>query len=312
MIIKPIGNKSSGVRFTSDADNSDISNARARAVAFVKMNDNQIKRLAYMTAYDKKEDNKNRSSLVSALYAMPVAATLTDGILTKDLLVNRMLAGKQGPVSAAERAALSKKVVVNLSNRVSESSKTALGWGFGLVMLGVYNSFRNVIVSSSPKLKKFEQNNPFAALIADLGIFCGIAALGYKGAQRIGQRMVSHTPDAVANVNTMKNEFFKGLNKSKFNKKVLPAIVDGVEKFAKKAPITAGVGKFLLANSVWIVFFSSLFKGTGHAKQERDRIENNYFALKKAQCDTAKYLASTMDIERKTKAQDSDFEENID
>lgn len=273
MIIKPIEPKSSGIGFQSK-DNKDSKakamDRKAVAKAFVDMDDNQIRHLAYSSAYDKNRERHHNNSMLTAFYAMPVVASLSDGILTKGSL------GLKAGVTAG----------------------TAAAWGFGLLMLAGYNHIKRAVVSDSPKLAKFEQNNPVASFLIDLGIFLGVAALGFRGAGKLGEKLVEKHPDLAVRIANKGQSMLTSLNKSNFNKKTLPAMNKSVDEFAEKAPALFGTGRFILANSVWILLLGSIIKGASHTNNTNDKIVEKYHELKHAQFDAAKYLAKEAEKEK--------------
>lgn len=279
--IKPIGNKSSNVKFTSKNDDMDAMDKRAIATAFVNMSDRQLRELAYVSSYDENRDRRHKNTMLSTFYALPVVASVSSGLL-KEVKGNNILSKKLGA-----------------------TGKTAMFWGFGLAMLGVYNIVRDAVVSNSKGLKKFEQNNPIPSLIMDLAVFMGLATLGFRGAAKVGEKISTKFPKTLNEISSHVINVKNWLNKTSLNKKVLPAIREGVDNFKTIMPITAEIGRVLIANSVWILLFAGLIKSSNHARNDRDRVEKNYHDLKQAQFETAKDLNKILEIERDVLAQDS-------
>jgi len=259
MRIQSIGNNRINVKFSSDADTE-------RAKAFVNMDDSQLKTLAYLANRDKSTEKKTKNSINSTLYALPIAASLSSGILTKGKLGTRVLA----------------------------TGKTAANWGFGLLVLSALNLAKKAVVSRSEKLQQLENNHPIISLIADLGLFMGVLALGAKCARNVGAKIFEKTPKTVLKLFTKLQNAKRLINKTKLNTKVLPSIIAGVAKIATRAPWAVAAGATIVANSVYILFLAGIIKGTKCAKQEQMRVENNFKSLKLAQLDTAKHLTNVL------------------
>ncbi len=253
MAIKPIGNNISGVNFTSNNDEG-ASIARAKAIAFVNMDDAQLKNLAYVASFDKKH---KKSSNASALLALPIVAGLSKGILTP---------GK-------------------LSGKTIAAAKTGANWGFGLIVLGVYNSIKKAVASKSPKVQEFESNHPLASLALDLVVLAGALTLGSKGLTKIRAKIVAKLPKEIAATKIM-------LDKTKINTKYLPKITEHVSKIAQTAPWAVKAGAFVVDNAVYIPLMAGFLKSSNNIKQQHEKIRNNYYQLKEAQSEIAKKLVS--------------------
>lgn len=267
MQVQSIGNN---IRFSSDANTE-------KAKAFVNMNDSQIKTMAYIAAQDKNTEKKSKKSIISSLYALPVVASISSGILTKGRLGTRAVA----------------------------TGKTAASWGGALLVLGGYNAVKNAVVSRSEKLQKAEQENPLLSLIADVGLFIGALSLGTKGARKAGAKLLEKSPNLALNAFTKLQDTKRLINKSMLNKKVLPAILNGVSKLEKKAPWAVAAGTTVIANSVLITFLTGILRGNSHVKQTNKEIEKNYKELKEAQINTAKHLTNVLSVRNDVLAQDS-------
>lgn len=273
--IKPIGNKSQNTNFTSKEDDNIAMSKRDIASAFVNMSNREIRELAYVSSYDKHRENKQRSALLSTLYAMPIVASAAEGILTKG----------------------------HLDKKVSAAGKMAAHWGFGLLMLGAYSVVKNAIVDGSPGLKKFEKENPAPAIIVDLAAFLGVAMLGFRGAGKMGEMISKALPKTVDEMHSNVSHFKKWLNKTEINKKVLPALNEGVDNLSIHLPVVTEIGRFLVENSVWVLLFGGLIKSAKYANNDRRRVEETYHELKQAQFDTAKQLSKIYEVERNVMAQ---------
>jgi len=264
MAISSIGNKISSVKFTSRGADEESSNVRDKAVAFVNLDDQQVRRLAYLSSVDKKGDKKNRQSALSMLYALPIVAGLSRGIL------------KEG----------------KLSTKAFAASKTAGGWVAGLMALGAYNMIKKAVISDSKTVKNFEANNPVASMVIDVGIFAGVLALGTKNAGKLRAKIAKVAPKLVKNVISKLITAKTFLDKTKLNKEILPKVTKHVASLAEKAPWATGASRFVLRNSVLVLLFAGILKSSSDSKQKQERIVNNYKQIKEAQYQIAKRLAS--------------------
>jgi len=258
MQVQSIGNYKSHVKFSSDADTE-------KAKAFVNMDDSQLKTLAYI-ANRNKFNEKKTNSINSTLYAIPIVASISSGILTK---------GKLG-------------------TRVFASARTATNLGVGLLALGAVNAIENAVVSRSEKLQKFENNHPLLSLVADLGLALGAFSLGTKGARKILMKTAKKFPKAALTTVARLQNAKKAINKTMLNTKVLPKIQEGVSKLGEKAPWAVEIGAAIVDSSVYILFLAGIMRGAKEARKEQRGFENNYKGLKMAQLETAKHLTNVL------------------
>lgn len=305
MSINLIVQKPDAISFEARRHNSRSVDKRAMASAFVNMDDRQLRDLAYVSARREQGNRKQKKSLSSSLIALPIAAVFTDAILTKDKMIRKKITNIGGVVSNKTKALINKNIVVKLSDRVSESVKTGAQWGFILVMLGIYDSMRDALVSKTPSLQRFKENHPLPAFLVDLFAFVGLAGVGFEGAKKVANKMNKETPTIIDELNSLKDKLKKGINASVWSKKVLPAVESGVEKFAKNAPLPHSLGRFAIANAIWIVLLNSLLNRGRPVKVDKRAVEHNYNELKEAQFKTAKHLVNMCEVERSILRRDS-------
>lgn len=297
MQIQSIDNKSS-VRFKSR-------NNLEKASAFVNMDDNQLKDLAYVMSYDKDSKKKTQKSLISMFYALPIIDMVTSGILVRKSPFGRRIIGKLINRSTKGNLPLNSEGIIeglrtaNLKNRVKAAGSTAGSWALWLSVIGVYNSIKKSMTSKSPDSKKFQQNNPIASFALDLGIIFAGTALVEKGLRKI----MGHFPNAKKEFAIKTNKILGRLNKTHLNNDILPKLLEGTAKLSEKAPLAAKVGRFAIANSVWIAFGLGLLKLGHHQNHDQKKVEKKYKELKNAQFETAKHLNKVLQVERAVLAQ---------
>lgn len=267
MQVQLVGNQNSNAGFGSKKQIE-------KASAFVNMDDSQLKSLAYETSINKKEEKKQQNSLIRTFCAIPIVDTIAKGIL----------AGKN----------------IDLSTRAMASGKAAGSWALTLGAIGLYDVAKKAITSNSKTLQTFQQDNPIASLVVDLGLIFGGFAAGTKGWNKLKAGIAEKYPEKIAKIKT---EIFDMIDSSKLNKEILPKVSERAAAFAEKMPKLAKGGKIALANSMFILLGIALVKMIKHTSDTRKKIEHNYETLKNNQLEVAKYVANTMSVERDVLAQ---------
>lgn len=242
------------------------------ASTFVNMTDNQLRDIVYIadTKERKKSIKRDGKVVLGTFLAMPVVDTMARFILTKS--------GERTPLSLKAKAA----------------SRTAVGWGFCLATVCVYNALKAKAVKHSDSLDKFNQKHPVSSFITDMGIILGGLILGGMGINKIK----STYPEITEHLIQDGNKFFSKLDNTKFNKKTLPKLAEDAAVISKRTPTIAKIGRGALGGSVLILFGLGLTKLYLNAKHDRDRNELKYQQLKKEQNETAKYLVNRLEIEK--------------
>jgi len=273
-------------------DNASFTSSQAdlkKATAFVNMNDRQLRDLAYVSSYDQKEQKKQRNSVRNIFFAIPVVDTLANGMLAKKPVLKRLNADTF-LLKGFKRAPLSLKA---LTMGISASK-----WGGILLGLGVYNKVKNEVVSKTPALRNFEQNNPGMGFIADIGILLGGYALAAKGLNKLSSKALNmaaeESPKGIAKIIqktfTSLEKVASWLDKTKLNKKILPSMGIAAKNLAEKAPRLSKTGTFALANVVWVMAGLGILKSMHNEKKNHDKVAATYDQLKDAQLKTAKHL----------------------
>lgn len=286
MQIQSIDNKSN-VRFKS-RNNVD------KAAAFVNLDDNQLKELAYVMSYDKDSQKKHKKSLLSSFYAIPIVDTIASGILVSKSSFGRnlieKLVDKRGFDGEQVARALNN---ASLKTRLKSAGSTAGFWALILGGIGIYDGVKKLAAKKSDSINHFQKDNPISSFVVDMGIILGGCALGAKGLKKLQE----HFPSAKKEIAIKTNRVLGKLNRTKFNKDILPKLAEGTATLSSKAPWAVNAGRFALANSVWIMFGLSLLKTSNSQKHERQKVEHNFHKLKSAQLETAKQLNKIMEAE---------------
>lgn len=256
-----------------------------RASAFVNLNDRQLRDLAYVTSYDKKEQKKQDQSVKRYFKAIPIVDTLAVGVLAKKLKEKN--ASFRFGRETVQLPIGYKVVNPTLGERASVMGKQAAGWGAIIIGIGIYNKIKKAVVSKSPALQEFEQNNPGMGFVADIGILIG----GYFAGSKALKAIMNRAPKLVEKMNTLKADAITKLDKTKFSKKTLPIIEKRVAAFAKNNPKLAMASGLALANSMFVLLGLGMLKSLHNAKKNQDKVEATFGELKEAQLQTAKRLA---------------------
>lgn len=298
MQLQAVNNNKSGVNFQSK------NNKVESASAFVNMNDAQVKELAYVMSYEQqRHKKKHHNALNSMFYAIPIVDTIASGIMVakSPFAVQHLFKLKNHDrlqyVSDAESAFNSFKNA-SLKNRMKAMGSTAKTWAVLLGVIGVYNLAKNVIVSSSKPLKHFQQDNPVASFIVDMGLIIGGFMAGVRGLARLENKF----PKTVKEFDAKSNKLLSKLNKTKLNTKYLPKMAENVDKFAQRMPGVVKAGRFALLNSVWILFGLGLIKmGYDQHKARKNfdkNVHKNFKEIKKAQLEVAKHINNVLVVEK--------------
>lgn len=271
MQVKSVENANQRVKFKS-RENMQM------ASAFVNMNDDQLKDLAYISA-NNGADKKRKKSVLATFYAMPVVATIASGIL---------------PTKYSKKYGFFNLHNASLGERAISAGKTAGSWAMILTAIGIYNTAKKAVVSDSKGLQNFNQNHPVLSFIGDIGIILGGLALATKGIRKLGGN--KEIPFV-----KLKRRILEGknwINNTKLNKEILPILSEGASKLSEKLPRISNITKGLIANSVLIAFAASLVNIFRLSNRDHKKIEKNYNDLKDAQLKTAKELTKALTAER--------------
>lgn len=269
MQIQSLGSQKANIKFSSDADIE-------KAVALVSADDSELQTLAYLAAADKENQKRHHNSLINSFYFLPVVDTIASGILPHRYST--------------------------LSDRVKASGSNAASWGLIIAALGAFDAAKKIFSSSSPGVKKFENDNPVASFFVDIVAIIGGLAIG-------GALFKRFMPDKIKDLGDRFIAKVDKLDETKLNKKVLPKVTEKVTNFIDRFPKIAGTGKFVLRNLVLIYFGVSLLKMFNRSSHEQKQIENNYNELKMQQAEAAQYLANKLGVDPNTLFQPQENDE---
>lgn len=299
MQLQAVNNTKSNVNFQSKNNNIES------ASAFVNMDDSKVKELAYVMSYEQQRHHKkhHNNALNSMFYAIPIVDTLASGIMVAKSPFARkhlfkLMNNNRLQFPSDVESAFNNLKNAGLKNRMKAMGSTAKTWAVLLGIIGIYNLAKNAIVSSSKPLKHFQQDNPVASFIVDMGLIIAGFMAGSRGLATLENKF----PKAVKEFDAKSNKFLSKLNKTKLNTKVLPKMVENADKFAQRMPNVVKAGRFALLNSVWILFGLGLVKMGYDQHKERKNFEKNvhknFKEIKKAQLAVAKQINNVLAVEK--------------
>lgn len=259
MQVQPVNSTNSKIKFTSSLSPED----RGMLTTFVNADDFDLATRAQLQASRDNYNKRHKQSMNSALYALPVVASLSSGIMAGG----------------------------NLSNRAIAAGTTGAGWVGALLLLGVYDKVKNSVVSKSEKLQNFQQNHPMLSLALDFGLFTCAFFAGDKVVKKGLNKLenVSKYADLKA---SLSNKVKNALDNSVVNKRILPKITENVAKLYERAPRTYNVGYSVIKNSVWIVLLASIMRDSINIKKHNESVKKHFDELKVVQFNAAKALAN--------------------
>lgn len=283
MQVPVVQNINSSVGFKSNDD-------LEKANAFVKMDDAQLKRLAAKISYNKKEQKeKTRKTIMATFWAIPAFDILANGVLAKNAVFTE---GKDVAAVVVEKA-------TPLSTKAHSALRSAGTWGLALGVFALYKSIKRAVApeSENPKNRRFK--NPVTSILIDIGLMLGGITLLSAGIRDIMKQF----PEKIDKMKNKYVEKLSKLDKTNFNTKTMPEL----RKLAEKFPRSAATGRFLLANSIWIILGMGIYKLFNNSFEERKKIDKTYRELKVCQNQTAKALDKISKVKNDSPAQEDEI-----
>lgn len=269
-----------------------------KALEFINMNNSQINQMALQKTNE--EQAKKKNYLKSLLITLPLVDTLSKFIMQNGGIMT------EGKINFNNKMYDNFKVLPgSLSQKMSAAGHTAMKWGGVILVLGIYNSIKNAVVSKSEKMQNFEKRHPLASMFADLGMFLATLSLAEKGSNKIAEKMINKTPGFIAKVSTKVSNVKSWLDTTTVNTKVLPKISELFGRLSKKAPLLAAAGTLTLLAAPWIVIFNSIVKASKQNREYNAKFLNNYLAIKENQIDTARHISNMLSVSNNILNKDS-------
>lgn len=229
--------------------------------AFISLNDNQLRQIAYAKTSAKFDDKKSRKATNALFYSAPVASGLAYGILGdgKTKLFSKNLTGLAGRVGNGLKAAARYAAILGTVDLVAHATKK--------------------LIKKSDKAQNFNNEHPILTLGAVIAGALGAVSLMSKGFTKLGAaktpKLLQSGTDSVA----------KFLNSNKHIRKMTNA----VNKFGAKTPTALKeIGATVLSWAPTTLLFGGLFNSIGNSNSKNREFVKNYSELREKQLELTK------------------------
>lgn len=268
---------------------------KALATSFVKMNDKQISKKAYIVSGQKEKDNKFNKKLGKTFVSLPLIGGAAAATINKGGMSSKLIAGTKG------------------------FAKTSVGIGIPLATIAA----NAIVASKNDKVMEAEKKHPWLTMgglvVTSSILYDGVEILAKNIAPRAKEiastiskkthldklaQNIDKTPKIIGDfVNKNVNKL--GVNKT--IKKISSLVPSSVKEANKKVinsdiakNITAGaktLGKIALKNPVTTVLGLMIVASVGHSINKHKNVEAQKSILKDAQHQTAKELITAYAME---------------
>lgn len=239
-------------------------NRRHNIDTIIAMDDNQVKRLAYIKTLNKIEDKKHHDATRAMIMATPLAAGAASALL------------------GSNRVTLCSNIVTGPFARVLKGLGGAGSWS---ILLGVaygINKARQYFENKSPNFDRFTSENPLLTAGASIAAFAGAIALGAKGISKIAEKSLKYiNPKTIIRLD---NKIVSAANK--FNSNI---IVSKTAKHANKVKNLQGIeplqviAKKALSWSPTILLGGAFLNEWIHGRTADTEFVKNYTDMKNIQ-----------------------------
>ena len=172
-------------------------NRRHNIDTIIAMDDNQVKRLAYLKTLNKVEDKKHHDASNAMIMATPFAAGAASALL------------------GSNKVKLFSKDITGPFARGLKGLGGAGRWG---ILLGVaygISKARQYFENKSQNFDRFTSENPLLTAGASIAAFAGAIALGAKGVSKIAEQSLKHiNPKSIIKFDNKLADFSDKFNKN--------------------------------------------------------------------------------------------------
>ena len=253
------------------AVNPSFQGRRDRVDELINMDDDSIRRIAYLKTAQKANDKKHQKITNTLIAAAPIAAGLGAAVFSK---------GKPTKIFS--------KSVSGLAARLADGLKLGALWGVALGAVGLVGAAKNELSKASPEVRKFDREHPILSILTLLAAGFGAIALTGKAA---GKLAGVEAPKFLQKA-TVKTARFLNTNKT------IASVKNSVNNFASKVPSALKeAGATLLAWAPQILLLGGLFHSFGHSSAVNRDFNNNYVELKEKQLNLSKARQRELQLE---------------
>ena len=267
------------------AVNPSFQGSRDRVDELINLDDESIRRIAYLKTAQKANDKKHRNITNTLIAAAPVAAGLGAAVFSN---------GKPTKIFSKE--------VSGLAARAANGLKRGALWGAALGALGLVNAASSELLKASPEVRKFDREHPIISIITLLAAGVGAIALTGKVAGRLGAvEAPKFLKKATANV-------AKFLNTNK----TLGSLKRGINNITVKTPSALKeVGEVALDLSPQVLLLGGLLHSLKHNFSVSRDYTKNYTELKEKQLNLAQARKKELELENDFFKQNEQNKEDI-
>lgn len=238
------------------AINPSFQGKRDRVDAFINMDDNKLRQMAYVKTVNNFDEKKSRRVTNALFYAAPIAAGL--GVA--------LLSGGNTKIFSKE--------VTGLAARAAKGLKVAAVWTAALGAIDLLGFAKNKLSQKSPNVRKFDREHPFMSMAAMIAAGFGMIALVNKGAAKLAK------VKAPKFMQTATEKVAKFLN----NNKLIGSAKAGVKRLLAKTPSALKeFGKTALSWAPTALLFGGLLHSISSNNAENKEFAKNYNDLREKQ-----------------------------
>ena len=261
------------------AVNPNFQGRRDRVDELINMDDQSIRRIAYLKTARKADDKKHKKITNTLIAAAPVAAGLGAAVFSK---------GKTKIFS---------KEVSGLAAKAANGLKVGALWGAALGAVGLVVLAKGELSKNSENVRKFDREHPILSIITLLAAGIGAIALTGKAAGRLA------AVEAPKFLQKATEKTAKFINKNA----VITSLKQGVNKLSRKTPAALKeAGAIALDWAPQFLLLGGLVHSLSHDSAVNRDFNKNYFELKEKQLNLAKARKRELALENdflKTDAQ---------
>lgn len=254
--------QSFGRRQKKDVDSEAL--RREALEQFAQMDDNSLRRLAYMKASYSVNDKKHKRISDALYYSIPLAAGLAAAVRTPAKLLS-----KKGLVDSARAL------------KLAQFAGTALSWAGTFAIIDVMFGAKRQLDKSSPAVREFSNNHPILTTLATIGASVGAVFLGAKGLSKLASKVLPKASGTLSKkFSTPELRTIASVSKKLNNNKVLNYVS---EKMAKVPSAIKNFAKGVIDYGPILLICSSIAHSFGHQNVKAKEVVKNYEQLKDAQ-----------------------------
>ncbi len=253
--------------------NLNSSKRRADVDAFINLDDNSLRKIAYMQAVDPKADKRSRRKSNLLMNSIPVAAGVLAAAKTPKLITKTGRLGK-----------------------IAQFAETTTKWFLAFGIIDLVAAGRNKIHQKSEKAREFAQKHPILSLATTVG--ASMLAIGgaYKGFGKVADKVLPKITDKYGDKIT---KAVVNLGNKLDNSKVLNKMSELTSKVSNKTPeFVKSIGQGLLEWSPLILGISAISNTSKHAHNKANAINEKYIELKDKQIVLAQAKNRELEIQR--------------